>query len=83
MGWRTVLKARESEVPSPFKDGGATTLSSKSIGGLDDSYVGIRFEMTDVIVLWCGPVWQWSAHSDGYGSGVHIWGAWLFGFALG
>ena len=80
MGWRTVLKARESEVPSPR---GATTLSSKSIGGLDVSYVGIRFEMTDVIVLWCGPVWQWSAHSDGCGSGVHIRGAWLFGFALG
>ena len=52
IGWCTVLKARESEVPSPiWLAGGATRLPSKSIGGLDVDYVGIRFEMTDVIVL--------------------------------
>ena len=41
---------------------GATRLPSKSIGGLDVSYVGIRFEMTDVI----------GYSMDRCGSGVHI-----------
>lgn len=42
IGWCTVLKARESEVPSPFLDGhrGATRLSSKSIGDSDGNCVG-------------------------------------------
>ena len=41
---------------------GETRLLSKSIGGLDVSYVGIRFQMTDVI----------GYSMDQCGSGVHI-----------